>query len=84
MAFELVVWAHMAAVKVLLVFGGSMIDMLEYYGSALPALPVDAPENIFVACSTSCVGAMLSGSLSLPPGPGSGSHRPASAFSHMP
>ena len=30
--------------------------MLEYYGSELPALPVDALENIFVACNTSCDG----------------------------
>ena len=48
-AFELVVWAHMEGVQVRLVVGGSMIDVLEYYGSSLPALPVDAREDIFVA-----------------------------------
>ena len=50
-AFELVVWAHMEGVQVRLVVGGSMIDVLEYYGLSLPALPADARVDIFVACN---------------------------------
>ena len=50
-AFELVVWAHMQGVQVRLVVGGSNIDVLEYYGNKLPALPVDARVDIFVACN---------------------------------
>lgn len=50
-AFELVVWAHMEGVRVRLVVGGSLIDVLEYYSHSLPALPVDAREDIFVACN---------------------------------
>ena len=55
-AFELVVWAHMEGVQVRLVLGGSMIDVLEYYGTSLPAMPVDAREDIFVACNLSVEG----------------------------
>ena len=50
-AFELVVWAHMEGVRVRLVVGGSLIDVLEYYSHGLPALPADAREDIFVACN---------------------------------